>query len=161
MARAYSDDLRRKLLEAYERGEGSLAQLAKRFHVSEGWAEKISAARSRTGKTERPEDRKHGRKSRMTGATLEYLQSRVKQQPDRTLVELQEDLRHNQGIEIGISWLWTVLRRMGLRFKKSRSAPPSRTTSEFGRNASSGNNKRARSTRRHSSSSTKAASRRK
>jgi transposase len=161
MARAYSDDLRRKLLEAHEQDEGNLAQLAKRFHVSEGWAEKISAARSRTGKTERPEDRKHGRKSRMTGATLEYLQSRVKQQPDRTLVELQEDLRHNQGIEIGITWLWTVLRRMEMRFKKSRSAPPSRTTSESGRNASSGNSKRAPSTRRNSSSSTKAASRRK
>jgi hypothetical protein len=28
MARAYSDDLRRKLLEAHERGDGSLAELA-------------------------------------------------------------------------------------------------------------------------------------
>jgi transposase len=160
MARAYSDDLRRKLLEAHQQGEGSLAQLAKHFHVSEGWAEKISAARSRTGKTERPEDRKHGRKSRMTGATLEYLQSRVKQQPDRTLVELQEDLRHNQGIEIGITWLWTVLRRMEMRFKKSRSAPPSRTTRGSGRNGSSGGRRHERSIPPTSSSSTRAASRR-
>src|SRR5580698_10994336 len=34
MARAYSDDLRRKFLEAHEQGEGSLTKLAERFHVS-------------------------------------------------------------------------------------------------------------------------------
>jgi len=161
MARAYADDLRRKLLEAHEQGEGSLAQLAKRFRVSEGWAEKISAARNRTGKTERPAGRKRGRKSRITAEVIEYLRSRVKEQPDRTLIELQEDLRNHQDLEIGITWLWMVLRQMGLRLKKSHSALPSRTASEFGRNASSGNRKRATSIPRNSSSSTKAASRRK
>jgi transposase len=161
MARAYGDDLRRKLLEAHEQGEGSLAQLAKRFRVSEGWAEKISAARSRTGKTERPVGGKRGRKSRISAEVIEYLRSRVKEQPDRTLVELQEDLRNYQNVEIGITWLWMVLRQMGLRLKKSHSEPPSRTASESGRNASSGNRKRATSTRRNSSSSTKAVSRRK
>lgn len=161
MARPYGDDLRRKLLEAHEQGEGSLAQLAKRFRVSEGWAEKVSAARNRTGKTERPAGSKRGRKSRMTSEAIEYLRSRVKEQPDRTLVELQEDLRNKRNVEIGITWLWTMLRQMGLRLKKSHSAPPSRTASESRRNASSGNSKRATSTRRNSSSSTKAASRRK
>jgi transposase len=161
MARAYADDLRRKLLEAHEQGEGSLAELAKRFRVSEGWAEKISAARSRTGKTERPAGGKRGRKSRISAEVIEYLRSRVKEQPDRTLVELQEDLRNHQKVEIGITWLWMVLRQIGLRLKKSHSAPPSRTASESRRNASSGNSKRATSTRRNSSSSTRAASRRK
>jgi transposase len=161
MARAYSDDLRRKFLEAHERGEGSLAELAKRFGVSEGWAEKVSAARHRTGKMERPAGGKRGRKSRITAEAIEYLRSRVKEQPDRTLVELQEDLRKSQSIEIGITWLWVVLRQMGLRLKKSHSAPPSRTANESRHNASSGNSKRPASTRRNSSSSTKAASRRK
>ena len=161
MARAYGDDLRRKFLEAHEQGEGSLAQLAKRFRVSEGWAEKISAARSRTGKPERPADRKHGRKSRITAEVIEYLRSRVKEQPDRTLVELQEDLRNQQDLEIGITWLWMVLRQMGLRLKKSHSVLPSRTASESRRSGSSGNSKQATSILRNSSSSTKAASRRK
>jgi transposase len=43
MATAYSDDLRRKLLEAHQRKEGSLAQLAERFSVGLGWALKISS----------------------------------------------------------------------------------------------------------------------
>jgi transposase len=159
MARPYGDDLRRKLLEAHEQGEGSLAQLAKRFRVSEGWAEKISAIRNRTGKTERPVGGKRGRKSRMTAEAIGYLRSRVKEQPDRTLAELREDLRNNQSIEIGTTWLWTMLRQMGLRLKKSHAALPSRTASESRRNASSGNRKRATSTHRNSSSSMKAVSR--
>jgi transposase len=161
MARAYADDLRRKFLEAHERGEGSLARLAKHFGISEGWAEKVSAARRRTGKPERRVDRKHGRKSRITAEAIEYLRSRVQEQPDRTLVELQADLRNEQNLEIGITWLWMVLRRMGLRLKKSHSAPPSRTASGSRHNANSGNSKRLPSTRRNSSSSMKAGSRRK
>ena len=31
MARPYSDDLRQKLLEAYDQGQGSLAELAEQF----------------------------------------------------------------------------------------------------------------------------------
>lgn len=161
MARAYSDDLRRKLLEAHEQGEGSLTELAKRFRVSEGWAFKISATRRRTGKAERPAGARRGRKSRITGEVIEYLRKRVKEQPDRTLVELQEDLRDHRDLEIGITWLWMVLKQIGLRLKKSHSAPPSRTAHESRHNGISGKEKRDPSTRRNSSSLTKAASRRK
>jgi hypothetical protein len=42
MARAYGDDLRRKLLSAYDEGEEALEELADRCLVSLGWAEKIS-----------------------------------------------------------------------------------------------------------------------
>jgi len=161
MARAYSDDLRRKLLEAYEQGEGSLPELARRFHVSPGWAKHISATLSRTGKKERTPGGKRGRKSRLTAEAAAYLRSRVEEQPYRTLAELQEDLRGNQGIGIGITRIWTVLRQMGLRLKKSRSTPPSRTANESKRNASSGRRNHGTSIRRNSSSSTRAASPRK
>jgi transposase len=161
MARAYSDDLRRKFLEVHEQGEGSLAELAERFHVSEGWAEKISATLRRTGKMERPAGGKRGPKSRLSPEATEYLRSRVKEQPDRTLAELQEDLRRHKGIGIGITQLWVALRRMGLRLKKSHSTPLSRTASESERNASSGSRKPDKSIRRSSSSLTRAASPRK
>lgn len=32
--RAYSNDLRQKVIDAYQRGEGSMRQLAERFSVS-------------------------------------------------------------------------------------------------------------------------------
>jgi transposase len=161
MARAYSDDLRRKFLEAHEAGEGSLAKLAGRFHVSVGWAVKISATLSRTGKMERPAGGKRGPRSRITPEAEEYLRARVKQQPDLTLRELQQDLGRHQGIGIGITQLWIVLKRMGLRLKKSHSAPPSRTASESKRNASSGSGRPATSIPSGSSSSMRAASPRK
>ena len=161
MARAYSDDLRRKLLEAYEQGEGSLPELTRRFHVSLGWAKHISATLSRTGNKERAPGGKRGRRSRITAEAAAYLRSRVEEQADRTLAELQEDLRINQGIGIGITRIWTVLRQMGLRLKKSHSTPPSRTVNESKHNAGSGRKKPGTSIRRNSSSSMRAASPRK
>ena len=161
MARAYSDDLRQKILEAHEQGEGSLRKLAERFHVSVAWAKSISAFFSRTGKKQKPPAGKRGRKSRITTEAIEYLRSRVKDQPDRTLVELQEDLRSERNIEIGITQFWTVLKRTGLRLKKSHSMLPSRTASESKHSASSGSRNFDTSIRRKSSSSTKAALRRK
>ena len=54
MARPYANDLRRKFLQAYEQGKGTLGELAEQFGVSEGWAKKISATLTRTGQIERP-----------------------------------------------------------------------------------------------------------
>ena len=36
MAKPYGDDLRRKILEAYQQGEGTEAELARGFRVSLG-----------------------------------------------------------------------------------------------------------------------------
>ncbi|MGC1424853.1 MAG: hypothetical protein WA815_21030, partial [Terracidiphilus sp.] len=52
MPEPYSNDLRRKFFQAYDRGEGSLKELAKRFGVSEDWAKKLSARRRKTGQIE-------------------------------------------------------------------------------------------------------------
>src|SRR3990167_11549353 len=91
MAKPYSNDLRRKLLEAYDRGEGSLRELADRFGVSSPWAWKISSQRRRTGQMERVEQR-HGPRSKVTGAVGEQLGSWIGEQPDLTLQELQQRL---------------------------------------------------------------------
>ena len=64
--------------------------------------------------------------------------SRVKEQPDRTLAKLQEDLEREYSIQIRHAQLWVILKRMGLRFKKSRSAPQSRTVSASRPNGISG-----------------------
>ena len=127
MAKAYSNDLRRKLLEAYDRGEGSLRELAERFGVSSPYAWKISAQRKRTGQVERVEQR-HGPASKVTGAVEQRLRSWVRQQPDLTLVEIQERLWETAGLPVSVPRLWQVLRRrMQLRLKKSHSTPRNKT----------------------------------
>ena len=54
MATAFGDELCRKFLSSYDTGAYSLEKLAAIFTVSVGWAKKISAARTRTGRVERP-----------------------------------------------------------------------------------------------------------
>jgi transposase len=119
MPEAYSNDLRRKLLEAYEEGQGTLEELAERFSVSEGWAKKISAVYNRTQKMERPAGAKRGRESRVTAEVEEYLRKAVTSKPDSTLEELRTRLNQDKQVQISIGWLWLVLRRLGLSFKKN------------------------------------------
>jgi transposase len=126
MAKAYSNDLRRKLLEAYDRGEGSLRELAERFGVSSPYAWKISAQRKRTGQVERVEQR-HGPESKVTRAVEQQVRTWVRQQPDLTLVEIQERLWETERLPVSVPRVWQVLRRMQLRLKKSHSTPPNRT----------------------------------
>jgi transposase len=125
MAKAYSNDLRRKLLEAYDRGEGSLRELAKRFGVSRPYAWKISAQRKRTGQVERVEQR-HGPESKVTRAMEQQLRTWVRQQPDLTLVEIQERLWETERVPVSVPRVWQVLRRLKLRLKKSHSTPRNR-----------------------------------
>jgi transposase len=126
MAKPYSDDLRRRILEAYEQGEGPQRQLAQRFRVSLGYVEKIRGQQLRTGEKERIPHRP-GRKAKFTEGIRERLGGWLKQQPDLTLVELQEKLSQEKQLRVSVPSLWAVLRKMGLRLKKSRSTPKSET----------------------------------
>ena len=126
MARAYSDDLRQKLIEAHQQGDGSLPALAQRFHVSEGWARKVSAAFHRSGSWARPPSGPRGPRSKFSAEIRRRLSEWIEEQPDLTLQQLQSRLRGELGLKASIGRLWSVLREMGLRLKKSRPAPPSR-----------------------------------
>ncbi len=129
MGRAYSDDLRRKLLEAHDRGDGSLRELARRFGVSAPYAWKISSQRRRSGQMERLQQR-HGPRSRISPAVQANLRGLLRQQPDLTLAELQEGLEKSAGVAVSVQHLWRVLQKMGLRLKKSRSTRKSKTRSK-------------------------------
>jgi transposase len=125
MAGPYSNDLRRKFLQAYEKGKGTLGKLAEQFGVSVGWAKKISAARTRTGQIDRPPWRR-GPVSRVTGEVQQWIRERIGRQPDMTLMELQQQLQEAKGLRLSIGRLWLALRQMGLPLKKSHSTPRSK-----------------------------------
>jgi transposase len=131
MARPYANDLRRKFLQAYEQGKGTLGELAEQFGVSEGWAKKISARRRRTGQIDRPPWR-GGPVSRVSEAVQAWLKEQIGQQPDLTLRELQEQRQVAQGVSLSLGRLWLALRQMGLRLKKSHSTPSSKKRRQRG-----------------------------
>src|SRR5215831_19554451 len=118
MARPYSNDLRQKFLQSYDRGKASLRELAEQYGVSLGWAKKISARRTRTGQVDFvPYHR--GRKSRVTEEVQQWLRMRVREQPDLTLAELQQGLAGEQKVQLSVARLWWVLKNLDLRLKKS------------------------------------------
>ena len=140
MARAYSDDLRCKLLEAYAAGRGSLQELAKQFGVSWGYSKKIRAQQLKTGQKERPSQSRHGPASRLTPVVEQQLRSALRQQPDLTLAEMQQRLVDQTGVGISRSRLWVWFEQLGLRHKKKRFAPRSKRagkTSGIGRRGGS------------------------
>lgn len=118
MAAPYSQDLRDRVLAAYDRGVPT-KRIARDFMVSPAWARGIKQRRRETGETTpRP----------MGGATVikidrARLAELVREQPDATLRELRARL----GVQCAESAICMALRKLGLSFKKRRSTRPSRT----------------------------------
>lgn len=146
MARAFDDDLRRKFLAAHERGGVGVEKLAALFGVSYGWAQKVIRQKRRTGQAERVRYRP-GPRSRMTAEIADYLRTQVAHQSDLTLAELQQRLLAEKSVRFSIGRLWTLLRILGLRLKKSRSTPPSATRKPTGNDGKSSSIKSTRSRR--------------
>ena len=126
MGRPYGDDLRLKLLSAYDQGEETLEELAERLLVSVGWAKKISAQRNRTGQAERMPHHA-GRKPHAGAEAQQQILTWIEARPDLTLAEIQDKLRSQAAVRLSIPQVWHLLRKMGLRLKKSRSTPANAT----------------------------------
>lgn len=119
MPRVYSDDLRVRILESYERHEGNLRELAERYGVSFGYAKKVRKHQLQYGQKERKVQSRHGPVSRVTELVEKDLRAQVGEQPDATLQELGERLSRRMQVHLSRTRLWEVLARLGLRRKKN------------------------------------------
>ena len=137
MARPYSQDLRDRVLAAYDRGLPT-QQIAQLFQVSKAWARRLKQRRRETGQTRA---RRMGSPGvfKVDRARLEEL---VREVPDATLPELRERL----GVRCAISTISMALRKLGFSFKKRRSTRPSRIARTSSNVARSGATGRARLT---------------
>ena len=117
MARAYDDDLRRKIFEAHAKGHGGFRKLAGVFGVSLGYVEKIFRQRAQTGLMERVRYRP-GPKSRVSAAVTERMVELIHADSDLTIAQL----RGRIASDIGVSMSWSLVRewvvRLGLLRKK-------------------------------------------
>jgi transposase len=147
MAKAYSDDLRRRFLSAYEQGEGTLEELAERFVVSLAYGKKLRGQFERTGQMERVEQRR-GTPRKLLDQPREQLRHWLIAVPDLTLDQLQQKLDEECGIQISRAQVARALKRMGLRLKKSHSTPPSATGKKTAVGEKSLSNVSARSRRK-------------
>jgi len=118
MAGPYSQDLRDRVLAAYDRGMQT-NQIVKTFEVSRSWAKHVKQRRRQIGKTTAlPMGG-----VRVVKIDLVKLRELVAAQPDATIFELHERL----GAACGWSAVAMALVRLNLTYKKRQFTQPSKT----------------------------------
>lgn len=125
MPRAYSVDLRERVLRAHEGGGGSQRVLAARFGVSVGavcaW---LAAARGEGRRGPRPHG---GGRRALGGAEPQVLAALVAERDDLYLTEYARRFAERTGTApLSAAAMCRALARLGLRRKKRRSARASR-----------------------------------
>ena len=124
MPRAYSSDLRERVLAACEAGAGSQAEIARRFRVGERTLQRwLQAARGEGRRGPKVPARSRG----LVGGAVAALAQLVDEQNDATLAEYADRLAERTGVRRSLAAVCRALQRLGLRWKKKPSAPPSRT----------------------------------
>lgn len=131
MATPYSQDLRDRVLAAYDRGVPT-QQIAEMFQVSKAWARRVKQRRREHGETM---PRRMGGPGVIKVDRTRLLEL-VREDPDATLPELRERL----GVACAISTICVALKRLGWSFKKRRSTRRSRIGRTSPRAANSGGN---------------------
>jgi transposase len=120
--RTLSLDLRERILSSYDNAEGTRAEMAHRFRVSLGMVKKLLQQRRRTGDIA-PRHHYAGRKPMIVAAHRSQMRSLLAKKNDLTLKEL----RGAMGLKCSFQAIHVVLGKMGLTYKKRRSAPASKT----------------------------------
>lgn len=127
MARAYSHDLRSRVLEAVAGGT-SRRQAAARYRVGIATVVRWAAQAVATGQT------RAGRQGRPRGSKLDaheaFLLAPIEETDDITLSEMQARLRDERGVSVGLGTLWRFFAARDISVKKvgarRRAGPPGR-----------------------------------
>src|SRR5215831_18058332 len=109
----YSQDLRKRVLDTVQRGDGSLRQIARRFRVSISFVTRLLRLHRTTGSV-RPRPHGGGNPAMLGPEDLERLRELIRQQPDATL----EECRQRLGLSCSLMTISRALRKLGLPRKK-------------------------------------------
>jgi len=122
----YATDLRERVVRAYEKGDGSIRQLACRYEVSKNSVQAWLDLKRSTGKVT-PLPAKGGRVSQLVGFE-DHLEVMVQVHPDYTLAQYCETWLEHQGVAVAESTMCRWLQQQALTLKKnmSQSASPER-----------------------------------
>jgi transposase len=115
-----SMDLRRRIVAAYERKEGTYFELACRFRVGEASVSRLLRRRRERGHVI-PEDPGGGFPPRIGDDQLPELVKLVAERPDATLDSIRDTWLERNGGELSRSSLIRALRRAGITRKKNAS----------------------------------------
>ena len=116
--KAYSQDLRRRIIRARERGD-SAQEISKRFEIHKRTIERYWNRYRQSGQASA---KKMGgyRRSRLEKHDS-VLRRWIEEKADLTLIEIQERCRKRLGVSIGMNALWHRIDGLGLSYKKNAS----------------------------------------
>ncbi|HEU0295560.1 MAG TPA: IS630 transposase-related protein [Anaerolineales bacterium] len=123
--KAYSTDLRERVVASVESGACNIPQAARRYNISEPSIERWLARQRKTGSCAALPHA--GGPIRKLATAAEAIRAAVKAQPDATLQELCERVEKETKIKSDPSMMYRELVRLKLPRKKSRSMPASGT----------------------------------
>jgi putative transposase len=137
--KAYSLDLRQKIVDAYAEGNISQRQLARQFRVALSFIEKLLKQHRETGNIA-PKVRTEQTPTKLNEEQLKILEQIVKANNDATLDELRYQLEQKTGVLIGRSTVDRMLTKLNLTVKKKHSTLRKKRVSGCNSNASSSGN---------------------
>lgn len=138
---AYSADFRQGVIDACDRGM-STKEVAEAFGVARSWVRRLKQWRRERGSIM---PRPCGGSSPKLGAKDQAaIHAHFRECPDTTIAQLQQAL-HTDASEITV---WRTARRLGYRFKKNHSTPPSSIAKRSSNGVKTGHKTAAASIRR-------------
>ena len=120
--RAYSLDLRQRVLKAYDENKWTVGQIAERFKVGEWWVYKLKRQR-RAGGGIGPRKGKVGQPRRLGPEQVNRLEQYVDKHPDATLEQIHEKI----GATCTMVTIHNTLQRLGYRYKKNAAGQRTRS----------------------------------
>ena len=112
--RPYSEDIRIKIVKAYEDGEGSLRELAHRFDVSLSFARDLLKRFHETGSVA-PKSNVRPVKSKIDEASLNFILQLRGADPHTPISTLCERLAEERHLQISRATMWRALKKQQQR----------------------------------------------
>ncbi len=115
--RAYSLDLRERVVAAVKRGEQTIEEVAAAFGVGQTFVKKMLRQQRATGDLA-PRPHGGGHTPRLSAKHLASLRAEVSRHPDKTVVALREHLEAQLKVAVSTPTISRALAKLGLSRKK-------------------------------------------
>ena len=125
--KVYSADLRKKVLTAYQEGQGSMRQMAERFTVSLTFVFNLINNFRQNGHID-PKPHGGGNRPAVNEEGCGILSEIIEKKPDMTLKELCEYYKNVSGKKVSKSAMDRTLKKMGITRKKKVLYDPKKNT---------------------------------
>lgn len=135
MPAAISQDLRRRIVDAYENGEGTYKEIAERFGVGEASVSRFLRLQRYCGELTPKAAGGDRRSVKFSDEAQEYVELLVTDEPNWTTQELADELGETHGLTVSRQQVGDLLRALGFSFKRGSSGhglPPNRLRSNGG-----------------------------